>query len=126
MPCPSKEVFSEPGADIRDYLELHPFTAGVQYKPQNKAELVAAVAASTQGARSLRALGTNYSLSNAAVAEDVVDTSGLSMHLSQPYSAGTKPLAPGRLRGSGSDFLRKVCADDGRAAGRRFVHVEAG
>src|SRR5215218_1078230 len=126
MPCPSMEVSSEVGAGITDYLVVHPFTADVKYKPQNKAELVAAVAASEQGGRSLRAFGANYSLSTAAVAEDVVDTSGLKMHLSQPYSAGTIPLPLGRLREGRSDLFKKVCAEDERAVGRCFVHVEAG
>src|SRR5437763_740082 len=114
MPCPSQGLPRQPGVEITDLLELHRFTAGVKYEPRNKAELVAAVVASARGPQSLRALGTNYSLSIAAVADDVVDTSSLQMHLSQPFPASTAPLDQRRLRDGGSDFLAKVCAGVGR------------
>jgi hypothetical protein len=126
MPCPSNNVVTKPGQEVTDLLFVHPFTAGAQYEPQDKPELVAAVVASTRSGRSLRALGSNWSLSAAGVADDVVDTSALQMFLGQPYPPGVAPLDPNRIRDAGSDFLAKACAGDPRAAGRHYVHVEAG
>jgi hypothetical protein len=126
VPCPSQDFVSTLGQEVADFLFLHSFTAGVQFEPQDKPELVAAVVASTRSGRSLRALGSNWSLSAAGVADNVVDTGALRMFLSQPYPLGVAPLDPSRIRGSGSDFLAKACAGDPRAAGRHYVHVEAG
>jgi hypothetical protein len=76
--------------------------------------------------RSLRALGSNWSLSLAGVADDIIDTRSLSMHLGQPYPAGSTPLSAGRIRNSGNNFLELSCTNVPDAAGRHFVHVEAG
>jgi hypothetical protein len=125
MPCPGKEPSKQRGAQVSDLLELHGFTANSTFYPDTKAELVIAVAASGQEGRPLRALGTNWSLSKAAVAQSVVSTWKLDKHLSQPFPVDG--LAPGRLRDPvSSTFLREVCTGDDRAAGRQFVHVEAG
>jgi D-arabinono-1,4-lactone oxidase len=126
MPCFNGNFQGTADASISDYLELHIFTADQSYRPQDKADLVAAVVKTAQASRSLRALGTNYSLSKAAVADDVIDTSALSMHVGQPFPAGVSPLPGSRLRNGGSRLLASLCASDGRAAGRHFVHVEAG
>jgi hypothetical protein len=126
MPCPSKGLPRVPGAKVTDLLQIHPFTAGVEFQPRNKAELVNAVATSARRPRSLRALGANWSLSDAAVADDVVCTDALQFHLCQPHPTGRALLAANRLRDGGSDFLMKVLSADGRAVGRHFVHVEAG
>src|SRR5262249_22166585 len=104
MPCASQGP-SEPGVKINDLLELHTFTAGVKFKPRTKAELVAAVIQTEQRSRSLRAIGTNFSLSAAAVADDVIDTSSLQMHLSHPFPGGNAPLPQTRIRNGGSNFL---------------------
>jgi D-arabinono-1,4-lactone oxidase len=126
MACPSKQITIVRGAEVTDLLALHPFRAGVEFQPANKAELVAAVTRSAQARRSLRALGSNWSLSEAGVADDVVCTDKLEFHLSQPYAPGSRPLTASQLRGGVNDFLKKVCAGDERALGRYFVHVEAG
>jgi D-arabinono-1,4-lactone oxidase len=126
MACPSKQITSVRGAEVTDLLALHPFRAGVEFQPANKAELVAAVTRSAQAGRSLRALGSNWSLSEAGVAADVLRTDKLEFHLSQPYAPGSRPLTSSRLRGGVNDFLMRVCAGDERALGRYFVHVEAG
>src|SRR5713101_4528085 len=108
MPCPSKTVPDvKRGVWISDLYQLHAFRAGVEFTPRTKAELVAAAATSARGSRSLRALGTNWSLSTAVVAQDVVCTDSLNLHVGQPYSAGTAPLPTQRLRNGGSDFLQR-------------------
>jgi hypothetical protein len=98
----------------------------VLFEPRTKGELVAAVASQAGKSRSLRALGTNWALSEAGVADDVVCTDSLNLHVSWPYSRGASQLDSQRLRNGGSDFLLRVCASDRRAAGLHFVHVEAG
>src|ERR1700682_282932 len=85
------------------------FRACVKFEPRNKAELVAAVATSTRGPRSLgAAVATNDSLSIAVVSDYVVDVSNLQIHLSERRGAGTAPLASSRLRDGGSGFLSSV------------------
>ena len=126
MPCVTGDVAANPGQEITDLLFLHPFTAVEDFLPTSKAELVAAVARSTRDGHSLRALGSNYSLSLAAVADSVIDTSALNLFISQPYLPGTAPLDASRIRGTGSDYLSRICAGDARAAGRHYIHVEAG
>lgn len=133
MPCPSQGVPSRTRVDECDLLFLHCSTANVRYEPQNKAELVAAVISSAEGGRSLRAIGANWSPSEAAIAEDIVVTgtlddsaAGLQRHLSQPFAVGSSPLDQRRLRNGGGDFLAAVCSGDPRASGRHFIHVEAG
>src|SRR5829696_4766574 len=121
MPCASASVPSDAGVDIHDYLEVHPFHAGRRYRPANKAELVRAVIES--GAASLRAQGTQYSLSSAGDADNVVSTDQLHFQLSQPLGRA-RNVPAGRLRG-GADYLSQVAADP-RVVGRAFVHVEAG
>jgi len=135
MPCPSKEKApcsskDNPPylwrAEVCDYSKRHCKPVHECFKPENKTQLVKAVIEAAQGGRSIRAVGRNYSFSEVAVADDIVDTRALNRHLSQPYPASTTRLAPGRLRDGGSDWLRKVCAGDARSVGHRFVHVEAG
>jgi hypothetical protein len=136
MPCPSKDK-APPcsskdkapwlwGAKVCDYSKRHCFPPHECFKPENKAQLVKAVTEAAQRGQSLRAIGRNYSFSEGGVADDIVDTRALNLHLSQPYPACTTPLAARRLRNGGSDWLRKVCASDARSVGHRYVHVEAG
>ena len=96
MACPSKQITGVRGAQVTDLLALHPFKAGVEFTPENKAGLVAAVTRSAQAGRSLRALGSNWSLSEVGVAPDVVRTDKLGFHLSQPFPPGAVPLSPSR------------------------------
>jgi hypothetical protein len=126
MPCPSNQSPRVLGATITDLLRLHPFKAAQKFQPRNKAELVAAVAISGSQSQSLRALGSNWSLSETGKAENVVTTDELRLHICQPFSPGAPPLPADRLRNGGSDYLARVCSADPRAAGHSFVHVEAG
>jgi FAD/FMN-containing dehydrogenase len=126
MPCPSKVVAKAPGVWVSDLYQLHAFRARVEFKPRTKAELVAATVISARESRSLRAIGTNWSLSRAGVAQNVVCTDSLNLHVGPPFSPGTPPLPAQRLRDGGSDFVVRVCSGEPRATGRRFVHVEAG
>src|SRR5262245_13416673 len=126
MPCPSKTVGEVRNTEVTDLLFLHSFTAAVLFEPQDKPELVAAVVQAAQSGSSLRALGSNWSLSAAGVADDVVDTSALQRFLEQPCPLAVQPLPSNRIRGAGSDFLARACARVPQAAGRHFVHVEAG
>ncbi len=126
MPCLSKQPRAVPGATITDLLQLHAFKAVAKYEPRTTADLVAAVVESGRTSRSLRALGTNWSLSEVGKAQSVVSTDWLQLHLSQPFSQGAPPLPANRLRNGGSDYLNRVCSADRTAAGRSFVHVEAG
>ena len=121
MPCASPSVPSDAIVQIHDYLEVHPFTAAARYRPANKAELVRAVINS--GTESLRALGTNYSLSSVGVADNVMSTNRLNLHLSQPLG-GAQGVPAQRLR-AGPDYLAQL-AGHPRVVGRAFVHVEAG
>jgi len=126
MPCQSNSVASVPNKEVTDLLFVHPFTAATYFQPQDKGELVAAVMQAKQSGRSLRAVGSNWSLSLAGVADDVVDTIALKSFLGQPCPMPANPLPAGRIRGVGSDFLARACARDSKTAGRHFVHVEAG
>jgi hypothetical protein len=126
MPCPSDRVEEVPDAQVTDLLFVHPFTAAALYKPQDRGQLVAAVIRTAQRGHSLRAIGSNWSFSAAGVADAIVDTSALQRFLGPPFPAGASALAPDRIRGSGSDFLARACANAPQAAGRHFVHVEAG
>ena len=127
MPCQSNSVASVPNKEVTDLLFVHPFTAATYFQPQNKAELVAAVMQAKQSGRSLRAIGSNWSISLAGVADDVVDTSAL-QRFGQPRPTLNNPLPAGCIRGAGSDFLAKACARDSKTAGRHFLAgtVEAG
>jgi D-arabinono-1,4-lactone oxidase len=91
MPCLAESVASTAGEQLADLLFAHLFTAGVYYRPTNKPELVTAVAQSTDSGHSLRALGSNWCISSAGVADDIVDTTALGLHLSQPYHQGSGP-----------------------------------
>jgi hypothetical protein len=126
MPCPSGPVGAEQNVPVEDLLFVHPFQGARRYQPRNRGEFVAAVMQTEGEGRSLRALGSNWALSGAGVASDVIDTSLLSQHLSRPFPNRGQALAPSRLRGSGSDFLQQSCVRDAQTSGRFFVHVEAG
>jgi len=126
MPCPSGAVGAQQNVAVEDLLFVHPFQGARRYQPRNRGELVAAVMQTAKDGRSLRALGSNWSLSGAGVASDVIDTSLLSQHLSTPFPNRGQALPASRLRGNGSDFLQRACARDAQTSGRYFVHVEAG
>ena len=126
MPCRSNSVASVPNKEVSDLLFVHPFTVANYFLPVDKSELVTAVMHAKQSGRSLRAIGSNWSISLAGVADDVVDTSALQSFLGQPRPTPNNPLPAGRIRGAGSDFLAKACARDSKTTGRHFVHVEAG
>lgn len=131
MPCASGSYLTKPNQPVVDLLEIHPFVAGTCYIPRSKSELVGAVVSADSGHRTLRALGSAWSLSEAHVARggDVIDTSRLNCHLSDPFPAGTGSLAANRLTDSPASTLATMCeghADELRAAKRHFVHVEAG
>lgn len=125
MPCPGGSVGTQQNVLVEDFLFVHPFSGAKRYQPSDRAELVASVMQAASEGRSLRALGSNWSLSSAGVAQDVVDTGLLSRHVSAPFPNRGEPLPDDRLRGR-SDLLERTCAGDAGMAGRYFVHVEAG
>lgn len=125
MPCPGGSVDTQQNVLVEDFLFVHPFSGAKRYLPADRAELVTAVMRAASEGRSLRALGSNWSLSSAGVAQDVVDTSLLSRHVSAPFPNRGEPLPDERLRAR-SDLLERTCAGDARMQGRYFVHVEAG
>jgi hypothetical protein len=126
MPCLAESVASTAGEQLADLLFAHLFTAGVYYRPTNKPELVTAVAQSTDSGHSLRALGSNWCVSSAGVADDIVDTTALGLHLSQPYHQGSATLGAARLREGGSNFLAVASASDPLTIGRNYMLLEAG
>ncbi|MCK0511473.1 FAD-binding protein [Aromatoleum buckelii] len=126
MPCFSPTVPEDANAAVTDLLFVHPFLAGSLYRPRNRSELVAAVVRARNTGRSLRALGSNWSVSQVGTAEDAVDTGALGLHLSAPFPDGAEKLAAGRLRNGGSNFLHAVLSGHPLGVGRRYVHVEAG
>lgn len=126
MPCSGGAVSSQGNVVVEDLLFVHPFRSARLYRPANRPELVSAVMQAAQAGRSIRAHGTNWSLSETGVAQDVIDTSLLSQHVSRPYPIASQPLASTRLRDNGSDFLQRANARDPGPPGRYFVHVEAG
>ena len=126
MPCPSGAVGTQQNVTVEDLLFVHPFQSARSYQPRNRGELVAAVVQTAKVGRGLRALGSNWSLSGAGVAKDVIDTSLLSQHVSAPFPNRGQALPASRLRGSGSEFLQRACVRDARTSGRYFLHVEAG
>jgi len=125
MPCPGGSVDTQQNVLVEDFLFVHPFSGAKRYLPADRAGLVTAVMQAASEGRSLRALGSNWSLSSAGVAQDVIDTSLLSRHVSAPFPNRGQPLPDERLRAS-SDLLERTCAGDARLQGRYFVHVEAG
>jgi FAD binding domain len=126
MPCSGGSVSLQSNVLVEDLLFVHPFPSTRLYRPADLPELVSAVTQTTQGGRSIRAHGSNWSLSKAGVAQDMIDTSLLGQHISRPIPTPGQPLAVTRLRGSGSDFLQRSCALNRSTDGRYFVHVEAG
>ncbi|MBY3243160.1 FAD-binding protein [Rhizobium laguerreae] len=126
MPCFAPSVLADANTSVTDLLFVHPFPAGSLYKPRNRGELVAAVMRTRDAGNSLRAHGSNWSLSPAGVARDIVDTSALNLHLSRPFPGHGEQLPANRFRAGGSGFLHAVAAQNPPAQGRRFVHVEAG
>ncbi len=99
MPCPGRHFDDDASIHpipLNDLLELHPFKAKY-YSPHCKPALVAFVIDAAQEQRSLRALGSMYSLSQAHVAEGVITTSFLHRHLSQPFPPARGTLPESRL-----------------------------
>lgn len=126
MPCFSQSLPAQSGGQVDDLLFAHPFVAGARYQPRELPELVTAVIRARNQNRSLRAHGSNWSLSRVGVADDVVDTSVLNLHVSKPYPAGANEVGNARLRDGGSNFLHVALSGHPLGAGRRYVHVEAG
>ena len=126
MPCSGGVVSWQANALVEDLLFVHPFRSASLYRPASRPELVSAVVQSARAGHSMRAQGTNWSLSEAGVAQDVVDTSGLALHVSRPYPPSGRPLAWNRLRDNGTDFLQRACTGRPETIGRHYVHVEAG
>src|SRR5437016_3402048 len=126
MPC-----FDAPSPRLRPYrfndlFELNSVDADKAFAPETKAQLVEAVAAAASESRSLRAIGSSWAMSRAAVARNFVLTDALNRHVSQPFPLGAGKLAPGRLRGGSGDFLARSLAGRRLAPDQCFVHVEAG
>ncbi len=126
MPCPSNFVASTRNTDVSDLLFIHPFNASSYFVPADKGQLVSAVMSAAQLGLSVRAIGTNWSLSEAGVAAAVVDTTELNRFIGQPFPNPGPDLPQQRLRGASSDFLARSCARYARTAGRHFIHIEAG
>ena len=76
MPCSGGSVSWHGNALIEDLLFVHPFVSTRRYQPVDLPELVSAVTQSIQAGRSIRAHGSNWSLSQAGVAQDVIDRAG--------------------------------------------------
>lgn len=126
MPCANPSVPTAGDQDLTDFYFVHPLRATRVYQPRDRAELVAAVLQTARLDRSLRAHGSNWSLSEAGIAEDIVDTRALERHVSLPFPNAGSPLPDTRLRDGGGEFLARACALDAHTNGRYFVHVEAG
>ena len=130
MPCPGRHFDDDASIHpipLNDLLELHPFKAKY-YSPHCKPALVAFVIDAAQEQRSLRALGSMYSLSQAHVAEGVITTSFLHRHLSQPFPSARGTLPESRLaRQSDGLVLSRICAASAdQLRGRHFIFVESG
>src|SRR6266851_10519389 len=126
MPCPSNFVASTRNTDVSDLLFVHPFNASSYFIPADKGQLVSAVMSAAQLGLSVRAIGTNWSLSEAGVAAAVVDTTELNRFIGQPFPNPGPDLPQQRLRGASSDFLARSCARYAGTAGRHVVQIEAG
>ena len=131
MPCFSGSPVQITNKVVKDYTETHPYTPGEGIlRPANLRELVRAVRQAEEGKHTVRAQGSGYSLSKAAVADDfLICTDDLDRWLSRPT-----PAAPGAtnskwFRSAGHDaailetLLRPSVKLD---SGHFLVHVEAG
>ena len=78
--------------EVVDHLDLHKFDAKV-HTPKNKKELMNVI---KQADDNVRALGSNYSLSDVGVARKgtIIHTDELKMHLSQPWPTAYAKLPP--------------------------------
>ncbi len=126
MPCASNSVAATSNKKVDDLLFVHPITAASYFEPKDKGELVTAILVTAQNNRSMRAIGSNWAISSAGMADNIVDTNALRFFLGQPCPFPSNTLAAHRIRAAGSDFLAKACARDSSTKGRHFVHVEAG
>src|SRR5437764_5131641 len=106
MACPSNVVAITHNKNVSDLLFVHLFSASSYFSPTDKGQLVFAVMSAAQRGLSVRAIGTNWSLSEAGVAEAVINTSELNRFIGQPFPNPGPDLAQQKLRGAASsDFL---------------------
>jgi hypothetical protein len=131
MPCPAQALINiETDKEVKDYTLTHPYTPAGIFHPHNLPELVRCIQQAEGENRSIKAQGSGYSLSRAAVADDyLICTDGLNRWLSQPLpSAETNPnwyRSPEHNR----DFLAGIIRPSVRAGlpgDAALVHVEAG
>src|SRR5260370_15976072 len=85
FPPPGDLPFFDKDKDVIDLLGVHPFKQTERRQPRTKTELISAVVKSSKVKRELRSLGSAWSLSLVAKAEDIVDTLYLWRHLSPPH-----------------------------------------
>lgn len=101
MPCFSESPIQIKNELVKDYTETHPYTPGKGIlRPANLRELVRAILQAEVSNNTVRAQGSGYSLSRAAVADDfLIYTDDLNKWLSRPM-----PVPPGK---TDPDWFRK-------------------
>ncbi|BDC50877.1 hypothetical protein F183_A31930 [Bryobacterales bacterium F-183] len=130
MSCAARDPLDSLVQVVKDYTLTHPYSPRGVFQPRTLRELVKCVQQAEAEKRGVKAQGSGYSLSNAAVADDyLICTDKLNKWLSRPFPASPKSVDSDRFRdGCNQDWLQfltrpgaKPLPDDSF-----LIHVEAG
>jgi hypothetical protein len=131
MPCPAQTLINiESDKLVKDYTQTHPYKPFGIFHPKNLRELVACIQKAEAEHRSIKAQGSGYSLSRAAVADDyLICTDGLNKWLSRPIPSPA--INPNWFPSDdyNHDHLAVIIRPDVLSAlpeDSALVHVEAG
>ena len=130
MPCAAKGLVNITKKEVKDYTVTHPYTPLGIFRPADLQQLVRCIQQAESEGRSVRAQGSGYSLSKAAVADDyLVCTDALNKWLSRPIPSATTNPNWFRSDAHNRDYLAGLVRSSVMLAKDKdatFVHVEAG
>lgn len=132
MPCAAANPLAiAKGETVVDYTKTHPYVPkkGI-FRPDNLRELVRCVQQAEADAGSIRAQGSGYSLSTAAVGDDfLIITDSLNKWLSRPHHSPPNLTNPNWFRSDAHhrDLLTQLARPNFKLNKDSFlIHVEAG
>jgi FAD/FMN-containing dehydrogenase len=131
MPCASSGLVGIKHKEVKDYTQTHPYTPPLGiFRPDGLRQLVRCIQQAEAEKRSIKAQGSGYSLSHAAVADDyLICTDDLNKWLSRPLPFASTDSRWFRSDAHNHDLLTGLVRPEiltGLKADSALIHVEAG
>lgn len=131
MPCPREGSRTSLATNqvLTDWAGIHPYQPKGIFTPGTLGDLVAVVQEVEKRTARAKAVGSDYSLSNASVSDGyVISLAKLNKHLSQPFPAPASSIPASRVASLAADagWLAVLARPGLRRQGNSLVHVQGG